>query len=151
MISRYPPLVILNRTQRSIKERMCDLTGFFLSTRAKSLVAQIRSRPEPDWQAWGPDSKRREFAQYVSKVFASEIGWPSPHFIPDDPYAAVSFNFRYDGVFWDGMELECIFLKLRQELNLEFSCELLNSFERLSFGEVIEILMSRSRNPSPPS
>lgn len=56
-------------------------------------LADRRSFPADAWGAGG----RAAFAEAAGRIVADEIGWPNPHFLPDDPLEVVLYCPAGDG------------------------------------------------------
>lgn len=142
----YNPLSLpVSRTRR---EKIDDflLTGFRRSTRARRLLAQMQVRVAVPSEAWGPDPERYILAGKVGAIIQEEIKWLNANFIPEDPMRLVLFKLDTEGLFWDNMELTCIFLDLEDLVGGELTVEEIQHMYDGTFGEAVDLLWDIKRN-----
>jgi len=79
------------------------------------IEAQLEARTNATIEMWGTDSRTLEIAKVLCSALREEIGWPSDHFIPDDP-AEIAFWDHYDG-------LDCVeaIMSIEEHLGVKIS------------------------------
>ncbi len=124
--------------------------GFRMSHKAKALVAQMKQR-ETDSRG-GLGTRTRNAASWrkeIAEIIQDEIGWPNSNFIPEDPFSLVICNIHWDGYFMDGMEVECIAMRMEELTGIDaFDEDAWTAYWELTFGEVVDALL---RDPTDPA
>lgn len=127
--------------------RRSRLQEFFSGGRGieqgKSLVAQLSERDAIPPEVWGTDRDRQRLAAAIGRIVAKVIPWPNAHFIPEDPFGLVVFALP-DGK--DDLELSAILMATERLLGLDLDDGTALGLLDMTFGEVVDLLLERSRN-----
>lgn len=97
-------------------------------------------------EAWGPNHDRYTFAHRIAEIITEEIEWPNANFIPDDPMHLVLLRLDTDGLFWDHMELECIYRDITEIVGRDLTEEEVQRIYDGTFGEAIDLLLDIQQN-----
>jgi len=99
-------------------------------------------------EAWGTDPDRYILANKIAAIIRDEIEWPNANFIPEDPMCLVLFRLDTEDLFWDNMEIECIFIEIEYALGCSFTFEEVDTIYAGTFGEAVDLLLEIRRNRS---
>lgn len=128
------------RRDRTFREKVRDffLNGIFKSVAARGLLSTMKKRSESPRGLWGNRKDRYDFAVAVGKIIQEEMGWPAPHFYPDDPLRCVLYTL--DELI-GGLDLESALRTIESVYECDISGYVFDHWDELTYGDFIDYIL----------